>query len=61
MRSIIGDFLAIDRKARAKTPSIGISTRSVEVRICDFNDVVVWCLFSSGRRYHFQHKRDNWC
>jgi glutamate synthase (NADPH/NADH) small chain len=41
MRTISGDFLAIDRKARAKTPSMGIHTRPAMERICDFDDVVV--------------------
>ena len=41
MRKISGDFLAIDRKTRAKTPSQGIRTRSVEERVCDFDDVII--------------------
>lgn len=41
MRTISGDFLAIDRKARARTPSQDIQTRPVEERVCDFNDVVI--------------------
>jgi glutamate synthase (NADPH/NADH) small chain len=41
MRTISGDFLAIDRKSRARTPSLDISTRPVEERVCDFNDVVI--------------------
>lgn len=41
MRSIPGDFLAIDRKIRAKTPSLGVRTRPVEERVRDFDDVVI--------------------
>ncbi|MEW5867718.1 MAG: NAD(P)-dependent oxidoreductase [Chloroflexota bacterium] len=41
MRTISGDFLAIDRKARARTPSFDVSIRTVEERICDFEDVVI--------------------
>ncbi len=41
MRSIPGEFLAIDRKSRARTPSAGVETRSAEERVCDFNDVVI--------------------
>jgi glutamate synthase (NADPH/NADH) small chain len=41
MRSISGEFLAIDRKARAKTPSQGVSTRPAEERVADFADVVI--------------------
>jgi glutamate synthase (NADPH) small chain len=41
MRSIPGDFLAIDRKERARTPSMEIHTRPVEERIRDFEDVVI--------------------
>ena len=41
MRTIPGDFLAIDRKSRARTPSLDISTRPVEERVCDFKDVVI--------------------
>lgn len=41
MRSIPGDFLAIDRKIRAKTPSQGVRTRPVEERVRDFDDVVI--------------------
>ena len=35
------EFLAIDRKARARAPSLDVSTRSAEERIHDFNDVVI--------------------
>jgi glutamate synthase (NADPH/NADH) small chain len=41
MRKVPGEFLAIDRKERARTPSLEISTRTVEERICDFDDVVI--------------------
>ena len=41
MRHISGDFLAIDRKSRARTLSDGIDTRPVEDRVCDFEDVVI--------------------
>lgn len=41
MRTIPGEFLAIDRKARARTLSLDIQTRSAEERVCDFSDVVI--------------------
>ena len=41
MPSIASEFLAIDRKQRARTPSMEVSTRPVEDRLCDFNDVVI--------------------
>jgi glutamate synthase (NADPH/NADH) small chain len=41
MRNIPGEFLAIDRKARAKVPSMDINTRSVDERVKDFDDVVI--------------------
>ncbi len=41
MRSISGDSLAIDRKARARTQSLDIQTRPAAERICDFEDVVI--------------------
>ena len=40
MRKISGDFLEIDRKSRARTPTAGVELRPVEERICDFEDVV---------------------
>jgi len=41
MQSIPGEFLAIDRKARAKAPVQDIDTRSVPERLCDFEDVML--------------------
>jgi hypothetical protein len=41
MRKISGDFLEIDRKARARMPSVGIDLRPVAERVCDFEDVVI--------------------
>jgi glutamate synthase (NADPH/NADH) small chain len=41
MPAIASEYLEIDRKERARTPSLEVSTRSVEERICDFNDVVI--------------------
>jgi glutamate synthase (NADPH) small chain len=41
MRTISGDFLAIDRKSRARQPSRGIQIRPATQRICDFDDVVI--------------------
>jgi glutamate synthase (NADPH/NADH) small chain len=41
MRTIPGDFLAIDRKSRARTISRGVRTRPAAERICDFDDVVI--------------------
>lgn len=41
MRKIPGDFLEIDRKSRARTPSVGIDLRPVAERVCDFEDVVI--------------------
>jgi len=41
MRTIPGEFLAIDRKARAKIPSLEVATRPAVDRVCDFDDVVI--------------------
>ncbi len=41
MRAISGDFLAIDRKSRARTLSLDVLTRPAAERICDFEDVVI--------------------
>lgn len=41
MPHIHSEFLAIDRKARARIPSLDLSTRPVSERICDFADVVI--------------------
>lgn len=41
MRTIPGEFLAIDRKARARTVSLNIQTRPAQERVCDFSDVVI--------------------
>lgn len=41
MRKIPGEFLAIDRKERARTVSLDIQTRPAQERICDFTDVVI--------------------
>jgi len=41
MRAISGDYLAIDRKARARMPSLDQATRPVTERLCDFEDVVI--------------------
>jgi glutamate synthase (NADPH/NADH) small chain len=41
MPVIASEFLAIDRKERARTPSIKVATRPVTARLCDFNDVVI--------------------
>jgi glutamate synthase (NADPH) small chain len=41
MPRIESEFLAIDRKARARVPSLEISTRPVPERICDFEDVAI--------------------
>ncbi len=41
MRTIPGEFLAIDRKARAKMPSFEVATRPAADRVCDFEDVVI--------------------
>ncbi len=41
MRTIPGEFLAIDRKARARVPSLELDFRPVPDRLCDFEDVVI--------------------
>ena len=41
MPTIASEFLAIDRKARARVPSLDVATRPVAERVCDFNDVVI--------------------
>jgi hypothetical protein len=41
MPAIPSEFLAIDRKARAKIPTQDIATRPVSERVCDFNDVII--------------------
>jgi len=41
MRTIPGEFLAIDRKARAKIPSLEVAARPAVERVCDFDDVAI--------------------
>ena len=41
MQAIPSEFLAIDRKSRAKKPFIDIQLRPPKERVCDFNDVVL--------------------
>src|SRR3990172_586015 len=41
MQAIQSDFLAIDRKARARIPFLDVELRDPLQRICDFNDVVL--------------------
>jgi glutamate synthase (NADPH) small chain len=41
MQAIQSDFLAIDRKARARIPFQDIDLRDPQVRICDFEEVVI--------------------
>lgn len=41
MPRIEGEFLSIDRKARARVPSLDIATRPVTERISDFDDVSI--------------------
>jgi glutamate synthase (NADPH) small chain len=41
MRHIPGEYLAIDRKARARIPSLLVDTRPVEERLCDFEDIMI--------------------
>lgn len=41
MPLIPNEYLAIDRKARARMPSLEVATRPVEERVCDFRDVII--------------------
>ena len=41
MQAIPSDFLAIDRKARARIPFLDVDLRPAQERICDFEDVVI--------------------
>lgn len=41
MPTIQSEFLAIDRKARARIPSLEEKNRPVTERVCDFNDVII--------------------
>lgn len=41
MRTIPGDSLDIDRKARARVPALEVSTRPVLERLGDFDDVII--------------------
>lgn len=41
MPAIASEYLAIDRKERARTPSLEVATRPVTERICDFEDVTI--------------------
>jgi glutamate synthase (NADPH) small chain len=41
MRTISGDSLAIDRKARARLPSLDIMHRPASQRVCDFDDICI--------------------
>ncbi len=41
MQAIPSDFLAIDRKARARVPFVDLDHRPADERICDFDDVVI--------------------
>lgn len=41
MRQIPGEFLAIDRKARAHVPTQDLTTRPAAERVCDFDDAVI--------------------
>jgi glutamate synthase (NADPH/NADH) small chain len=41
MPAIASEYLAIDRKGRARTPSQEVATRPVDERVCDFDDVVI--------------------
>jgi glutamate synthase (NADPH/NADH) small chain len=41
MQAIPSEFLAIDRKSRARMPFFDIDLRNPQERVCDFNDVVI--------------------
>jgi len=41
MQAIPSEFLAIDRKERAKKPFLDLDLRPPNERICDFNDVII--------------------
>ncbi len=41
MSKISSEYLAIDRKARARAPSLDVSTRPVSERVCDFDDICI--------------------
>ncbi|MBN2149477.1 MAG: NAD(P)-dependent oxidoreductase [Anaerolineales bacterium] len=41
MSNVPGDSLAIDRKSRARLPSLDISYRAARERVCDFEDICV--------------------
>jgi len=41
MPTIQSEFLAIDRKARARIPSLEEKNRPVAERVCDFNDIII--------------------
>lgn len=41
MPAIASEYLAIDRKKRARTPSLEVATRPVTERVCDFEDVSI--------------------
>ena len=41
MPAIASEYLAIDRKKRAHTPSQEVATRPVGERVSDFDDVVI--------------------
>ena len=41
MQAIPSEFLAIDRKERAKIPFVDVAIRDARERICDYEDVVI--------------------
>src|SRR5512143_1900576 len=41
MRAVSGESLPIDRKGRARTPSLEQRFRPVEERLCDFENVIL--------------------